>query len=154
MVSFWAFSHSCVLKDVVYPTKHCFHTEMTATGPDVAEKRRREYPWTPELDSLLEQGYRVGLAGQRAAIDRIQRRIDLGWLQGSHEGKNRDDDTLRISDEQFLEFWRNHPEQVAVHRWNREGLEWLLLLLGETRDQNAIEPQREELRGGLSMSTE
>jgi transposase len=83
----------------------------------------------------------------------IQKWIDLGWLKGSHEGKNRDDDTFRISDEQFVEFWRNHPEQVAVHRWNREGLEWLVRLLGETPDQNTIEPQRGEYRDGLSMST-
>src|SRR4030095_6545730 len=45
--------------------------------PDVIQKRRRQYPWTSELDLLLEQGYRSGLIGQRAAIDWIQRRT--GW---------------------------------------------------------------------------
>src|SRR4030095_12215842 len=59
----------------------------------------------------------------------IQRWIDLGWLHGGYEGKNRDDDSIRISDKQFFEFWRNHPEQVLIHRWNREALEWLVLLL-------------------------
>src|SRR5262249_21453832 len=218
-------------------------------APDAIEKRRRQYSWTLELDSLLKQGYRFGLAGERAAIDRIQRRTgwprqacwdrarklglaqkrlssprqwtpsedeslvdlagsrnvrliakrlnrsvpavrkrqrrftersarvregltkrglaeligsspktiqkwsDLGWLQGSHEGKNRDDDTFRISDEQFLEFWRNHPEEVTVHRWNREGLEWLVGLLGETSKQNAVEQQLGVFRRGLSVST-
>jgi len=83
----------------------------------------------------------------------IQKWIDLGWLQGSHEGKNRDDDTFRISDVQFLEFWRNHPEQVGVHRWNREGLEWLVLLLGETPDESAFEPQHGRKEDGTFMAT-
>jgi hypothetical protein len=42
---------------------------------------------------------------------------------------------------------------VAVHRWNREGLEWLVGLLGETSNQHAIEPQREALSDGPSVST-
>src|SRR5262245_23727115 len=46
-------------------------------GPYVIGRTRRQYPWTSELDSLLERGYRAGLAGQRAAIDCIQRRT--GW---------------------------------------------------------------------------
>src|SRR5215467_12390112 len=72
MVSFWAF----------FPLL-CFEgpnvvSDMNATCvPDAIEKRRRQYPWTSELDSLLKQGYRFGLAAQRAAIDRIQRRT--GW---------------------------------------------------------------------------
>ena len=242
MVSFWAF----------FPLL-CFEgvgIQMHATCvPDAIEKRRRQYPWTSELDSLLKQGYCFGLAAQRVAVDRIQRRtgwprqacwdrarklglarkrpsaprqwtssedeslvdlagsknvrliakrlnrsvpavrkrlrrftersarvregltkrglaeligsspktiqkwIDLGWLQGSHEGKNRDDDTFRISDVQFLEFCRNHPEQVAVHRWNREGLEWLVLLLGETPDQSAFEPQQGRKEDGIFVAT-
>ena len=212
------------------------------------EKKRRKYPWTSELDSLLEQGYRAGLSGQRAAIDYIQRRtgwprqacwdrarklglaqkrsmaprqwttieeqrlinlagrknvrfiaqhlrrsvaavrkrlrhlgqmstrvregstknqlaeligsspktiqkwIDVGWLKATYEGKNRSDDSIRISDKQFLEFWRRHPEQVLVHRWNREALEWLVLLLGEMAEWKAIEPQRQEQRDGRSMA--
>jgi len=83
----------------------------------------------------------------------IQRWIDLGWLHGGYEGKNRDDDSIRISDKQFFEFWRNHPEQVLIHRWNREALEWLVLLLGEMADWKPIEPQREEQRNGTSMAT-
>src|SRR5215467_12159455 len=72
MVSFWAF----------FPLL-CFEgpnvvSDMNATCvADAIEKRRRQYPWTSELDSLLKQGYRFGLAAQRAAIDRIQRLT--GW---------------------------------------------------------------------------
>ena len=212
------------------------------------EKRRRQYSWTSELDSLLEQGYRDGLSGQRVAIDYIQRRtgwprqacwdrarklglaqkrsmaprqwtpieeqhlinlagrknvrfmaqhlrrsvaavrkrlrylgqtstrvregstknqlaeligsspktiqkwIDVGWLKATYEGKNRSDDSIRISDNQFLEFWRRHPEQVLVHRWNREALEWLVLLLGEMAESKAIEPQRQEQRDGSPIA--
>lgn len=83
----------------------------------------------------------------------IQRWIDFGWLNGTLEGKNRDDDTIRISDKQFLEFWRSHPEQVLVHRWNREGLEWLVLLLGEVAERKAIEPHRQGESDGTSMAT-
>src|SRR5262249_8286712 len=83
----------------------------------------------------------------------IQKWIDLGWLQGSHEGKNRDDDTFRISVVLFSEFCRNLLEQVAVHRWNREGLEWLVVLLGETRDENAFEPQQGRREDGIFVAT-
>ena len=44
-------------------------------------------------------------------------------------------------------------EQVLVHRWNREALEWLVLLLGEMADWKPIGPQREEQRDGRSMAT-
>ena len=83
----------------------------------------------------------------------IQKWIDVGWLKATYEGKNRSDDSIRISDNQFLEFWRRHPEQVLVHRWNREALEWLVLLLGEMAELKVIEPQLEERRDGKSMTT-
>jgi hypothetical protein len=83
----------------------------------------------------------------------IQKWIDVGWLKATYEGKNRSDDSIRISDNQFLEFWRRHPEQVLVHRWNREALEWLVLLLGEMAELKVIEPQLEERRDGKSMAT-
>ena len=82
----------------------------------------------------------------------IQKWIDVGWLKATYEGKNRSDDSIRISDNQFLEFWRRHPEQVLVHRWNREALEWLVLLLGEMAESKAIEPQRQEQRDGSPMA--
>ena len=82
----------------------------------------------------------------------IQKWIDVGWLKATYEGKNRSDDSIRISDNQFLEFWRRHPEQVLVHRWNREALEWLVLLLGEMAEWKPIEPQRKEQREGRSMA--
>ncbi len=44
---------------------------MTECVCAMAEKRQR-YSWTRELDLLLEQGYRSGLAGRRATIDRIE----------------------------------------------------------------------------------
>jgi len=212
------------------------------------EKRRGQHPWTSELDSLLEQGYRAGLAGQRAAIGSIQRLtgwprqacwdrarklglaqkrsisprlwtpeeeqllinlagnknvrliarrlnrsvaavrkrlrrlgetsarvregltknqlaeligsspktiqkwIDVGWLNATPEGKNRADDPIRVSDKQFLEFWRSHPRQVLVHRWNREGLEWLVLLLAEMSEGKAIGPGGDEKIDGTSMA--
>ncbi len=189
-----------------------------------SSKPRRHYAWTAELDSILEQGYRIGAIGRHAAIRRIQKLkgwprqacwdrarkigltkkrgsvprkwsraeeqylssllgtknirviaerlrrtvgavrtklkrmkdssakvrsghtktemaaflgrspktiqqwIDLGWLKGYFEGKLRQDDTFRISDENFREFWQNHPEEAPLHRWSREGLEWFLAI--------------------------
>ena len=83
----------------------------------------------------------------------IQKWIDLGWLHGTHEGKDRDDDSIRISDKQFFEFWRNYAGHVLVPRWNREGLEWLVLRLGEMAERKAIEPQRGAQRDDNSMAT-
>ncbi len=52
-------------------------SNQMSNHPDVIGKRRRRYPWTSELDLLLEQGYRAGLLGQRVAIDWIHGRT--GW---------------------------------------------------------------------------
>jgi hypothetical protein len=51
----------------------------------------------------------------------VQRWIDQGWLKGRYEGKQRADDTLRITDEDFRSFWKKHPWEVPFHtlsRWN------------------------------------
>lgn len=60
-----------------------------------------------------------------------QKWIDLGWLKGSYEGKERRDDTFRVSESELLRFFRAHPEELPFHRWSREGLEWFLSLLAD-----------------------
>src|SRR5262249_13915591 len=124
---------------------------LNRSVPAVRKRLRR---FTERSARVREGLTRRGLAERVGSSPKtIQKWIDLGGLQGRHEGKNRHADAFRISDEQFLECWRNHPEEVAVHRWNREGLEWLVGLLGETSKQNGIEPQPGELGRGLSVST-
>ena len=59
----------------------------------------------------------------------IQRWIDLGWLKGTYEGKQREDDTFRISDADFRAFWRAHPTEIPFHTLSRDGLEWFLSLM-------------------------
>ena len=59
----------------------------------------------------------------------IQRWIDLGWLKGRYEGKQREDDTLRITDEDFRAFWRKHPAEAPIHSLSTEGLQWFLSVM-------------------------
>lgn len=59
----------------------------------------------------------------------VQKWIDLGWLRGSCEGKRRIDDTFRVSDSELLRFFKAHPDELPLHRWSREGLEWFSSLL-------------------------
>jgi hypothetical protein len=59
----------------------------------------------------------------------IQRWIDWGWLKGRYEGKQREDDTLRITDEDFRTFWRKHPTEAPFHSLSVEGLEWFLSVM-------------------------
>jgi hypothetical protein len=61
----------------------------------------------------------------------VQKWIDLGWLKGGYEGKDRRDDTFRVSESELLKFFRAHPEELPLHRWSREGLEWFLSLLSD-----------------------
>ena len=61
----------------------------------------------------------------------IQRWIDLGWLKGHYEGKQRGDDAFRISEQNFRGFWQKHPNELPLHRWRREGLEWFLTVIGD-----------------------
>lgn len=55
---------------------------------------------------------------------RIQSWIDRGWLKARYEGKNRTDDTLRITDQDFRTFWKQHPWEVPFYRLDRDGLLW------------------------------
>lgn len=82
------------------------------------------------------------LVGRRPRT--VQQWIDLGWLRGRYEGKLRRDDTFRISESNFREFWRSHPEEVPLHRWSREGLEWLLSVIGESVPELIGSPKRKE----------
>jgi len=70
----------------------------------------------------------------------VQRWIDQGWLKGHYEGKLRPDDTFRISDEHFREFWWRHPDEAPLHRWSREGLEWFLTVIGESPKMHERNP--------------
>ena len=40
------------------------------------------------------------------------------------QGRNRKDDTLRITDEDFRSFWKKHPWEVPLYRLSHEGLLW------------------------------
>ncbi|MGH9424839.1 MAG: hypothetical protein ACRD2L_00810, partial [Terriglobia bacterium] len=70
--------------------------------------------------------------------------IDLGWLSGRYEGKQRSDDSFRISDRDLYDFCRNHLEELFFHRWTREGLEWLLSVIGESAPELIESPERKE----------
>ncbi len=59
----------------------------------------------------------------------IQRWIDLGWLKGRYEGKQREDDTLRITDEDFRAFWKRHSTEAPYHNLSLEGMQWFLSVM-------------------------
>jgi excisionase family DNA binding protein len=59
----------------------------------------------------------------------IQRWIDEGLLKGRYEGRQRKDDTLRITDEDFRAFWKKHPWEVPIYRLNHEGLLWFCSIM-------------------------
>jgi hypothetical protein len=61
----------------------------------------------------------------------LQQWIDLGWLKGRYEGKQRQDDAFRVTEDAFRRFWENHPEKLPFHRWSREGLEWFLTVMAD-----------------------
>ena len=50
---------------------------MNASSSTLSREKRRQYVWTPQLDALLEQGYRTGRASRRFAFSRIQKLT--GW---------------------------------------------------------------------------
>ncbi len=54
----------------------------------------------------------------------IQNWIDQGWLKARYEGKNRKDDTLRVTDADFRSFWKQHPWEVPFYKLSHEGLLW------------------------------
>ena len=200
---------------------------MNACLSTLGQKVRQRRRWTSELNSILEYGYRNGLAGRREAINRVQRltgwprqacwdrarkvglakrrasrsrrwttaedqlltnlagtrtvrfiseklsrsvpavrvrlkrlhlasgrvrdgltKIDLaetlgcsrktirhwirqGWLKGCYDGQQRDHDTLRVSESDLLDFWKNHPDELLYRQWKPEAIEWFLGLLSE-----------------------
>jgi hypothetical protein len=59
----------------------------------------------------------------------IQRWIDERLLKARYEGKNRADDTLRITDEDFRAFWKKHPWEVPLHRLSHDGLLWFCSIM-------------------------
>jgi hypothetical protein len=61
----------------------------------------------------------------------VQKWIEIGWLKGRYDKRPRQNDPFRICEDNFYEFWQRHREEVPLHRWSREGLEWLLTMVGE-----------------------
>jgi hypothetical protein len=59
----------------------------------------------------------------------IQRWVELGWLKGRYEGKQRSDDTLRITAADFRTFWKKHPWEVPFHRLSKDGLLWFCIVM-------------------------
>ncbi len=74
----------------------------------------------------------------------VQCWIDLGWLSGRYEGKQRSDDSFRISDRDLYDFCKAHPEELLFHRWTREGLEWLLSVMEESTPEPIGSPDRKD----------
>ncbi|MCI0621118.1 MAG: helix-turn-helix domain-containing protein [Acidobacteria bacterium] len=85
----------------------------------------------------------------------IKNWIDSGWLKARYEGKNRKDDTLRITDEDFRSFWKRHPWEVPFYRLSKEGLLWFCSVMHDVppaftfgdpldRKQRRQEQQEEE----------
>jgi excisionase family DNA binding protein len=79
-----------------------------------------------KLSARVTDGHTKSELAQYLGCSRktIQRWIDEGLLKGRYEGRNREDDTLRISDEDFRAFWKKHPWEVPIYRLNHEGLLW------------------------------
>ena len=59
----------------------------------------------------------------------IQKWIDEGWLKARYEGRNRDDDPLRVSDEDFRDFYKKHSAELSLLTLPRQGLLWLISVL-------------------------
>ncbi len=59
----------------------------------------------------------------------VQRWIDHGWLKGRYEGKQRQDDTLRVTDKDFRSFWKKHPWEIPFHPLSRDGMEWFFSVM-------------------------
>jgi excisionase family DNA binding protein len=79
-----------------------------------------------KLSARVTDGHTKSELAQYLGCSRktIQRWIDEGLLKGRYEGRNRQDDTLRITDEDFRAFWKKHPWEVPLHRLSHEGLLW------------------------------
>lgn len=117
----------------------CFIAQQLSRSVASVRKRlRRLGGLTARVSEGMTKNQLAELIG--ASPKTVQRWIEAGWLNGSYEGKSRSDDSIRISDKQFLDFWRTHPERLSLHRCQREGLEWLLQLLGERAVQDVQDP--------------
>jgi hypothetical protein len=75
--------------------------------------RRRTAPESVRFDQVVVFGIR------RTRREREAR----------YEGKNREDDTLRITDEDFRAFWKKHPWEVPLHRLSHDGLLWFCSIM-------------------------
>jgi excisionase family DNA binding protein len=84
-----------------------------------------------KLSARVTDGHTKSELAQYLACSRktIQRWIEEGLLKGRYEGRNRDDDTLRITDEDFRAFWKKHPWEVPIYRLNHEGLLWFCSIM-------------------------
>jgi hypothetical protein len=214
---------------------------MSFASQKISERRRRHYRWTPQLDALLEQGYKSPIEIRKAMIKRIcsltgwprqacwdrarklglsqkrnsefrswsedeeeilmrfvgvkhirdiakllkrtedslraklktivignrtgvsariregttrkelaailhrspqtiQRWINSGWLKARHDGKQRSDDTIRITDEDFRAFYKKHPWEVPFYTLRREGLEYFFSVMIDIRNSQTFRP--------------
>jgi excisionase family DNA binding protein len=79
-----------------------------------------------KLSARVTDGHTKSELAQYLSCSRktIQRWIDEGLLKGRYEGRNRQDDALRITDEDFRAFWKKHPWEVPIYRLSHEGLLW------------------------------
>jgi excisionase family DNA binding protein len=95
----------------------------------------------------------------------IQRWIDEGLLKGRYEGRQRKDDTLRITDEDFRAFWKKHPWEVPIYRLKHEGLLWFCSIMfdvppgdyfGDPLDRRArrLERRQKSLEGEGELAEE
>jgi hypothetical protein len=116
-----------------------------------------------ETDSLLSARVRDGHTKMELSkyLGRspktIQSWIDRGWLKGRYEGKQRSDDTLRITDEDFRTFWKNHPSAVPLYTLDQEGLEWFVSVmfdipLNQTLGDPLARQERRNRKKGVTQS--
>jgi DNA-binding CsgD family transcriptional regulator len=75
------------------------------------------------------------------SVRTVQNWIDQGRLKARYEGKERTDDTLRVTDEDFRFFWSKHPWEVPLYTLDYEGLEWFCsVMLDVTMNQVMGDP--------------
>ena len=95
----------------------------------------------------------------------IQNWIDQGWLKARYEGTNRNNDTLRVTDEDFRSFWKQHPWEVPFYKLSHESLLWFCSIMHDVppaftfgdpldRKQRQQEVEEQELAGQEVFSEE
>jgi hypothetical protein len=70
----------------------------------------------------------------------IQRWIDNGWLRVRYDGKQRSDDTVRITDEDFRAFYKKHPWEIPFYTLKAEGLEYFFSVMIDIRNSQTFHP--------------